>query len=226
VKRVFLSHSFADRDRALLTHVESLLRSHGLVAVTGRNLGGGQLPPEVSRLINDSDALLALLTQRENEPPGTTHPWVLQEFGHARFQQKRAIGLYEAGIPQVASDIGFERVDYLPADPLPAFVRLSETIGDWKRTAGRLLKVMVMPNELAQTMGARADQVRCEARFLIDGNDTAWRPARLRREVGGVFVVLQVPDDVEAVQIRMDGPPAVETPYAPLWPALQFEIRN
>jgi hypothetical protein len=226
MRKVFLSHSFADRDRALVTYVESLLRSHGLIAITGRNLGGGQLTPEVARLIEGTDAMIALFTQRENEPPGVTHPWVLQEFGHARLRPMPAIGMYETGVPLAATDAGFERIDYSPPDALPAFVRLSETIGEWKRSAGRLLKVMVMPTDVAQSLGARADRVRCECRFLIQGEDTAWQTARVRREIGGVFVFLRVPDDVEAVQIRMDGPPAVETPYTPLWPAVQFELRN
>ena len=226
MRKVFLSHSFADRDRALVTHVESLLRSHSLVAVNGRNLGGGPLTPEIARLIEGCDAMVALLTQRQNEAAGITHPWVLQEFGHARLRGMSAIGLYETGIPPAPSDVGSERIDYSPGDPVPAIVRLSETIGEWKRSAGRLLKVMVMPNEVAQPLGARADQVRCECRFLIQGEDTPWQRAKLVREVGGVFVFLRVPDDTDAVQIRMDGPPPVETPYTPLWPAMQFVLRN
>jgi hypothetical protein len=226
MRTVFLSHSFADRDRALVTHVESLLRSHGLVAVNGKNLGGGGLTPEIAHRIEGCDAMVALLTQREGEAPGVTHPWVLQEFGHARLKGMPAIGVYEAGVPPAASDAGHERIDFDPADPIPAVVRLSETVGEWKRSSGRLLKVMVMPNDVAQPLGAKADQVRCECRFLIRGEDTPWRAAKVRREVGGVFVILRVPDDVEAVQIRMDGPPAVETAYTPLWPAVQFELRN
>jgi hypothetical protein len=226
MRKVFVSHSFADRDRELVSHVESLLRSHGLIAVNGRNLGGGLLTPEIARLIDGSDALIALLTQRVNEAAGVTHPWVLQEFGHARLGGRLAIGLYEAGVPPAPSDAGSERIDYSPVDPLPAFVRLSEVVGEWKRTAGRLLKVMVMPNDVAQSLGARADRVRCECRFLIQGADTDWQPARVIREIGGVFVFLRVPDDVDAVQIRMDGPPAVETPFTPLWPSVQFELRN
>jgi hypothetical protein len=226
VKQIFLSHSFATRDRALVTYVESLLRSHGIIAVNGRNLGGGVLTPEIARLIERSDALIALFTARENEDRGVTHPWVLQEFGHARMRNQPAIGVYETGVATAPVDAGFEHIDYSPADPLPAFVRLSETIGEWKRAAGRPLKVMVMPKEVAQSLGARADQVRCECRFLMQGEDTPWQAARLRREIGGVFVFLRVPDDVEAVQIRMDGPPQVETAYTPLWPALQFDPRN
>jgi hypothetical protein len=39
VKRVFLSHSFAMADRALVTYVESLLRSHGVIAINGKIAG-------------------------------------------------------------------------------------------------------------------------------------------------------------------------------------------
>ena len=61
---------------------------------------------------------------------------------------------------------------------------------------------------------------------VVTFTDTAWQAAKVRREIGGVFVVLRVPEEVEAVQIRMDGPPAVETPYTPLWPAVHFELRS
>jgi hypothetical protein len=169
---------------------------------------------------------VAVLTQRPNEAEGTTHPWVLQEFGHARLSGKQAIGIYETGVPVAPGDNGFEHIDYARDDPLPAFVRLSETIGEWKQAAGRLFRIMIMPPEVAQSLGARADQLRCECRFLVEGEDTPWKPAKVRREVGGVYVFLRVPDDVEAVQIRMDGPPAVETPYTPLWPAIKFERRD
>lgn len=88
--RVFLSHSFADRDRLLVSQVERLLRSHGLIATNGRTLGGGPLTPEIARSIEAADGLVALLTLRENDPVNLTHPWVLQEFGHARLKQKLA----------------------------------------------------------------------------------------------------------------------------------------
>lgn len=225
MRRVFLSHSFAASDRRLVTDIEALLRSHGLVALNGRNVGGGPLTPEVARIIEESDALVALLTLRANDAPNVTHPWVLQEFGHARLQNKLAVGLYETNVPIMATDAGYEHIDFAPGDPLSAFVRLSETIGEWKRRSGRLLKITVVPEEVAKQLGARADHVRCECRFQIEGNDTPWQTAKVRREVGGVFVILRVPENVEAVQIRVDGPPAYETAYAPLWPALTFDPR-
>lgn len=74
MRRVFLSHSFAERDRVLVSEVETLIRSHGLIATNGRTLGGGPLTPEVARSIDQADAMVALVTRRENDPGSITHP--------------------------------------------------------------------------------------------------------------------------------------------------------
>ena len=225
MRKVFLSHSFNERDRVLVAHVESLIRSHGLVATNGRGLGGGLLTPEIKGWIDDADALVALLTVRENDPPNLTHPWVLDEFAYARLGGKRAIGIYETGVPVQGAGGGFERIDYDPAGPATVIVRLSETLGEWKRRAGRRFKVQVMPEEVAKQLGSRADQVRCECRFLIDGNDTAWQPVKVKREVGGVFVHVQVPETVEMVQLRSDAP-SFESAFTPLAMPVHFEPRG
>jgi hypothetical protein len=226
MRKIFLSHSFAERDKVLTAQVESLIRSHGLVAFDGRRLGGGVLTPEIARLIESADAFIALFTLRMNDPGNVTHPWVLLEHGHARLQNKTAIALYESGVPVGGADAGYEHIDYDPAAPIPGFIRLSETIGEWKQRAGRLLKVQVVPDKIAQVLGTRADDVRCECRYHIGGEETAWKPAKVKREVGGVFVYVRVPDDAEMVQLRADGPPPCESPYTPLSMPVQFEPRT
>ena len=225
LRRVFLSHSFNERDRGIVTQAESLIRSHGLIAVNGRTLGGGPLTPEIKGFIDEADALVALVTVRENDPGNVTHPWVLQELAYARFGNKSAIGIYERGVPSQGADAAFEHVDFDPAAPHLAFIKLSETLGQWKRRAGRLLKVQIMPEDVARSLGARSDRVRCECRFQIEGNDTEWQPVKVRREVGGVFVYLAVPETVEMVQLRSDGPPECESAYTPLWMPVRLDPR-
>jgi hypothetical protein len=224
--KVFLSHSFAKKDRDLVTHVEELLLSHGLVPVTGRRLGGGALAENVEHLIAECGALVALVTQ----PPVTRRReshWVPVEFGHARMSGMRAIGVYEVGTPPIGPDAGYEHIVYDPKNPLPAFVRLSHTIGVWKRAAGRFLKVMVLPKQVAVALAARIEDVRCECRFQMrDGAETDWMSARIREEEDGVYVRLQVPEDVERVQIRVDGPAQFRTVYSDLWPGVEFKRRR
>src|SRR5713101_9048875 len=98
MKTIFLSWHFGDSDRELVRQVDGLLGSHGLRTITGEELGGGALTPEVMDLIAKSDALVALMTKR-NEPPhyGGTHPWVVDEFKHAKFLNKPAIALVAPG---------------------------------------------------------------------------------------------------------------------------------
>jgi hypothetical protein len=71
--------------------------------------------------------------------------------------------------------------------------------------------------------GANADRVRCECRFQSEGRDSAWQPVTVRREVGGVFVYVHVPDYAEMVQIRSAGPPTCESAYTPLWMSVRLD---
>jgi hypothetical protein len=225
MRKVFLSHSFNDRDRPLVAYAESLIRSHGLFATTGARLGGGPLTPEIKTSIDDADALVALLTVRENDPPHVTHPWVKDEFAYARLGGKNAIAVYETGVAVEGVDGGYEHINYDAESPAAALVRLTETLGEWKRRAGRLFKIQVMPEQAARELGPRADHVRCECRFAIAGKDTEWRTVRVKREVGGVFVYVQVPEAAEMVQVRSDGP-SFESAFTPLAMPVHFEPRT
>lgn len=225
MRKVFLSHSFHDQDAKLVANVEALMRSHGVIATNGRTLGGGGLTPEIAKEIDAADAMVALLTVRQSDPPNLTHPWVVAEFGHARLsQEKPAIGIYQAGVPVQGFDQGNEYVPYDPADPLPAFLKLSATLGRWRRQEGRLFKVQVLPMTVAKRMRANLDRVTCEYRFQIDGVETPWHRAMVSKEIGGVMAHLRVPDEAAMVQLRATGPElACESDYTPVAMPIQFD---
>lgn len=225
MRRVFVSHSFADSERGLLGNVDTLLRSHGLVPTTGRNLGGGSLAPEIRKRIEEADAMIALFTLRPGDNPAASHPWVHTEFGYVRMGQKPAVGLYETGATISPADQGNERIDYDPASPLQSFLRLSELLGDWKRRAGRLFKVQVLPEPMAKQLGAMVDNLKCEYRVQDDNGDSPWLPARVTREVAGLFVHLRVPDEAQMVQVRTTGPVSSESDYTPLWMPILLQPR-
>jgi hypothetical protein len=225
MRRIFLSHSFSEKDRELVSHVESIIRSHGLIATNGRILAGGALTPEIKTFIEEADALVALATIRGGDPGNPTHSWVLQELGHARFSQKPAIALYEKGITVAGTEVGFEHIDFDRDAPHLAYLKLSETLGEWKRRAGRLLKMQIIPEDVARSLGSRADRVVCECRFQIDDNETDWKPVKVRREIGGVFFYLRVPESAEMVQIRSSGPPDCESSFTPIWMPIRLDPR-
>jgi hypothetical protein len=224
MRKVFLSHSFGDPDRSLVSLVERLIRAHGLVPTFGRNLGGGALSDEVTRLVDEADAVVALLTRRPGDAANVTHPWVLQEHGYARMKKKRAIALYEAGVPVQGVDGGFEHIDLDRADAAPALVRLSEVLGDWRARAGRLLKVQVLPEDVARQIGRDVESVRLEYRCQVDDEEGRWEAASVRREALGVFAYMRVPDATTMLQLRAIGPGVnAVSPYTPLWMPIRFE---
>lgn len=233
MKKVFLSHSFADSDRVFAAQVERVIRSHGLVPTTGRNLAGGALTPEVTRLVEEADGLIALCTQRALQPDGVTHPWVLQEYALARAAAERAargstfkgaISVWQKGIAVAGADAGYEHVDYDVALPADALLRLSEILGEWKQRAGRFLKVQLLPEDVARQIGQAAARVRCECRWQIEGMEYEWQTVDVRRELGGIFGYLRVPERAEMIQVRASGPNVnCESPYTPLRMFVQMD---
>jgi len=154
--RVFLAFAFHDVDRELVGYVDQLLGSQYVQALTGEGLGGEALTPAVQARIDRCDALIGLLTQRERIQDGrfTTHPWVVDELGYARAHKMRAIAVVESGLDVAGM---YHPHEYIPLErnkPLPAFLRLSETIGEWKREVGRTVKVQILPAALARRVVA------------------------------------------------------------------------
>ena len=229
MRSVFLSYSFNDVDRPLATDVERLIRSHGLIATTGRNLAGKALSDEITHLIDKSDGVIALCTQRAVAPDGVTHPWVLQEYAIGRAASlrdpaKQTIAIWQVGVPVVGIDLGYEHVDHDPADSTKTLLRLSEILGNWKQRAGRFIKVQLMPEDVARRIGQAASQVQCQFRWQADGKEEEWKAVDVRREQGGIFGYLRVPDDAEMIQIRASGPNlGFESPYTPLRMFVQMD---
>ncbi|HEY5990157.1 MAG TPA: hypothetical protein VIV12_27790, partial [Streptosporangiaceae bacterium] len=127
--KVFLSYHFRG-DGDLAQAVERLLSSHDALPAKGRRLGGEQLTAEVRRLIENCDGLIALMTRREPLGDGdrwVTHPWVRDEYGHARATDKPAIALVEDGVEVEGAYAGHEWIPLDRESPLEAFLALSET---------------------------------------------------------------------------------------------------
>lgn len=209
MRTVFLAYAFRDPDRELAATVERLLASHNVRAVTGEALGGESINPEVQARIQKADGLIALLTRREQLASGgwTTHDWVRDEIGYARGLNppKDAIALLEEGVSLGGAWAQNEYIPLVRASLADALLRLSETIGEWKRRAGRTLKVQILPDDLAAAL-AGADGLTCRYRFVEGGTPHPWQQSELIPETGGAFLYLRGVQDDFLVQIEIQRP--------------------
>jgi len=206
MKKIFVSFFF-QQDSDLAKAVEQLLASHNIRSVTGKRLGGGALTEEVKSLIDQSDGLVALVT-REKKIQGagwTTRQSVQYELNHARDKNIRTIALIQEGI-----DLGFAyaELEWIRLDrgnPFEAFLALSETIGIWKRQAGRIIKVQILPQDISVAISQNGT-FACFSRFLVEGRPTPWRETTPRAEEGGTFLYVDgVADDV-LIEVKVEGP--------------------
>lgn len=223
--KIFLAFAFRDDDRDVVRYVERTLAAHYVPIITGERLGGEQLTPAVQSRIDQCNALVALLTRRDQlqNNSWTTHQWVLDELGYARTKHKKVIALVEEGV-----NVGgmYQPHEYIPfdrANPLEAFLTLSETVGNWKREVGRTVKVQIQPSTLAKKLGSGGSKSRCHHRLWLQGNNTDWSEIKPVPEPGGTFVFIEGVQDEHLVQIQVEDQNATwESPATSQWMQIQL----
>jgi hypothetical protein len=224
MKRVFLSFSFRPEDRDLVHDVEQLLASHDLAVVTGRVIAGGQLTEEIMKRIQGCDALVALATRGAALNAGgyVSHPWVLDEIAHARSIDKKAVAVFEDQVQIAGAWAQHERIDYRRDNPLPAFLRLSETVGSWKRSAGRTVKIQLRPSELAHSLW-KARSSSCMYRLVSGGIPGPWIPVTPIPEPGGTSLWIAGVQDDHLIQVSVKLQKAQwQSPAASQWMPIEL----
>lgn len=203
--KIFLGFSFRDEDKDLVEQIGQLITSHLVHVETGERLGGEQLTPTVQDRIKNSDALVAVLTRRDSKQDRkwTTHQWVLDEMGYARANGKKAIALVEQGV-----DIGgmYQSHEVIPLDkanPVDALMRLSETIGLWRKELGRTVKVQILPDTVAKRLGSSDNGVKCRHRLWLWGGYSEWKDLTPVPEAGGTFVFVNGVQDDHLIQVQI-----------------------
>ncbi len=229
--KVFLSHTFRNSDRELVEQVEALLSSHDVQMVTGRRLAGQAVDDEIFRRIEETDALVAVMTRRETlgdaaEGRFTTHPYVRDELNHARAKEKLSIAILEQGVEIEGAYRDRERIAFDRAQPLPTFLALSESLRQWKQALGQTAILRIMPSSIAGELAQGDGQIQCRYRFRRDGRPTDWLDGHPYPEAGGVTLyvngVVSLRDLIE-IEIRRDGNRAWWSEATPQYIPVQLE---
>lgn len=107
----FVGHSFAKKDRSVVSSVTQLLEIIGIKVVTGERPSAGLISEKVKTRINQSDAFVGLFTRQDKisgKDQWTTSHWVIDEKAYAHAKERKLILIKEVGI----SNIGGVQGDY------------------------------------------------------------------------------------------------------------------
>lgn len=210
MESIFLSYSFSKpEDRFIVVEIEDLLRSMGIRLITGLNLGGNQLTDEVKSLIKQSDGLIAITSRRDQLASGNwvTHPWVLDEFSHAKSIGVNAIALVENGVSINGAYKSHEHIPFERQELSPALLKLAKTLGIWKEKSGNRLKVRLLPDGLLENLQSPS----CQYQFITRGDCLGWNDVKPILEPGGTYIHLDGVRDDYLIEVKVSSPNGVLT---------------
>ncbi len=204
MESIFVSYSFDERGRELARLVKDLIRTYSIRSVDGEAVGGGALNDKIRQLVDEADGLIAVLTSKNGDKPSD---FVKGELDYARAREKKTTALVDEDV-QLGGGLwdDYERIE-LGTGITPAYIKLSRTIGGWRREGGRLVQVAVGPRELADLVD-NGDAATCECRLTRQGQVLRkWYKVPLIAEVGGLAAYLNgVPEEaLVELRIEVDG---------------------
>jgi hypothetical protein len=98
--KVFVGFGYNERDHWIKVHVFPILECMGFTVVTGEDMHGEILQPEVKRRIDQSDAVVGFLTIRDEDNNGdfNSHLWVQNELLWGNAKDKPIVPIKEENV--------------------------------------------------------------------------------------------------------------------------------
>ena len=205
--KVFVGYGYNERDQWIPDLVFPLVRAFGCEVLTGEDMQGLQLSPEVQRRIENADGLIAFRTRREGpDAQGvyTSHRWVDNELTLAIGNNARVVEVREAGVdPQDGLAGDRQRIEYKEAERDKLLVELAKTVGSWVRVSRLQLLPQSFVSEIRPLLGAPG--FRCSYTVLDGSRESAPRETAVRPIKGGLFIWADGLSSESLIQVTIEG---------------------
>jgi hypothetical protein len=130
--RVFVSYGYNERDKWIEDRLFPILRCVGFTVVHGKDMHGNDLPGEVKKRLDKSDAAIGFFTIREGQGGAdfTSHIWVRDEMIYAISKDNPIIPVRETGVKLPDGLLGNRQYVQLDqSDRLACVTELLEALG-------------------------------------------------------------------------------------------------
>lgn len=205
--RVFVGFGYNERDSWIKTHVFPILECMGFVVITGEDMYGAILQPEVQSRIDQSDAVVGFLTIRDADSTGdfNSHLWVQNELVYGVAKGKPIVPIREENVRVPDALLG--NVQYIvlrQADRLACVSELARALG---RRNIRRIRLEPQDDDLRRDLNRwKLDQnfgIRYRTQDGVSGLESPFRPGRL--EVFDQGFYLNVADVPRRAYVEIEG---------------------
>ncbi|NOQ64771.1 MAG: hypothetical protein GQ582_09695 [Methyloprofundus sp.] len=205
METVFLSYTYnphpdyKKETNELVKNIKIIAESQELRVVTGVDLAGGALTPEIQQRIIHSDALVALITPwQDSYGNPAAPPFVHDEYTFAQNKGKPAIQLLHTQLNNQGMYTQQEYIPYDPAQAVEGLLKLMRTLVLWKKQLGRSYEIQFLPSELVEKLNHGSIASRCEYQLLINRKPSEWRVIDIWPEPGRLVTYIpNIPDDAK-----------------------------
>ncbi|MEW8338494.1 MAG: hypothetical protein AB2708_01480 [Candidatus Thiodiazotropha taylori] len=210
MERIFISYTYNPVDAykqetdAFISYIKIMIEAMGITILDGVDVGGWAIDAEIEKRINQSDALIAVMSPWEDAAGQTViPPYVLSEFNIAHIQRKPTIRMIHKDLNVDGMLQNNEYIQYSPDNEVKVLLKLMRTIALWKQNSGRGLKVKIEPSEIGARYNKNDHTLQYQL-LLSNYDETDWRDARLWKEPGATYAFIpNVPDDSK-LRLKLD----------------------
>lgn len=212
--KIFVGFGYNPRDAWIKEIVFPVMESFDAEIVSGEELHGLVLADGVKRNINESDALLAFFTPREEKANGkfTTHDWVRDELLYALNTGKEAIPIVESKVDWNDGMAGNrQRLAFAEEGKDKLLVELTKILAKWRKSYANK-RLRFLPPELNSEVRPLLSKgkVKCTYRYMIGSWESPEMEAPLRKIGGSLCVdITNLPSSNGMVQVKVWADQAV-----------------
>ena len=205
--KVFVGFGYNERDQWIPDLVFPLVRAFGCEVVTGEDMQGQPLSPEVQRRVQSSDGMIAFRTRREGPDTNgvyTSHRWVDNELTLAIGNAARVVEVREEGVDSQGGLAGDRQwILYKEAERDKLLVELAKTVGGWVRVSRLQLLPESFVNEIRPLLGTPG--FRCSYTVLDGSRESESRETPVRPIKGGLFIWADGLAPESLIQVTIEG---------------------
>ena len=205
IREVYLSYHLDQNSIELADIVQRMITSLGIQVFAGKRMAGKNLTKKQKQHLDRADILICILAQESKK---INTDLIRAQLDYFDLQGKHSLVILDKAIEDRSLvQGGREFIEYNPHAPADALTNLAITITFWKQGMGKIIEVILGPDEVLDLLRLRIDTVTVRYRLLSDDYSLSkWIETKPIFQPGGISIYVDGVLDDSMIEVKIkDG---------------------